>query len=244
MFVVVVNFYWNQVEVFNDIWEAWHDIMIPIGSTVANNETFQIDDHLIGIIRPNLCKLVVLVNLPSQIRRVNTTIAFTWNEKWIISSSGSVLWELRIPLPKSKIGVLRLNHVIVYHIFVLNLPWREANASRWFQVNHTGIRNPWVWVFCHSCREVINHPRTVFLHEAEEGWASWTSVEPDEDWISFWVVLRLHENVMQLFFIIHFQITRVRIRWHWQLSFRFIILQQVVEFLSLWSSTRQTNDCD
>jgi len=75
--IVLMNTFWNKVEILDNIWEAGHDIICPVSGTVADNETFQIDRHRIVVTRPNLGELIILVNLPGQVRRVNATITLT-----------------------------------------------------------------------------------------------------------------------------------------------------------------------
>ena len=49
----------------------------------------------------------------------------------------------------------------------------------------------------------------MFLEESKEGGAAWTSIEPENDWISSWIILRLNINIMETLCICYWEVSGV-----------------------------------
>jgi hypothetical protein len=64
----------NDVEVVNDIRERGRNINVPIGSTIANNETLKVVSLGLLVHRD---KLIVLMDLPSEVGDVYASVALS-----------------------------------------------------------------------------------------------------------------------------------------------------------------------
>ena len=71
----------NDIEIVYNIGERGRDVDIPIGSTVADNETLEVIALCLLVDRN---KLIVLMNLPGEVRYVDTSIALTGDVKRVI----------------------------------------------------------------------------------------------------------------------------------------------------------------
>lgn len=89
----------DQVEVVDNIWESGRDIDVPISSTIGNNETFQ--RKSLGLL-VYLDKRVVVVDLPSQVGCVDSTVALARYVKIICKE----FWETSVPVKKGRESVL------------------------------------------------------------------------------------------------------------------------------------------
>ncbi len=74
---------------------------------------------------------VPLMDLPCEIRSVDSGIALSSNEKFVCS----VLWEGLVEVLKSYEGVLALRKVAMEGV-ISSISWREAHAGRAFDVQH------------------------------------------------------------------------------------------------------------
>lgn len=83
----------------HDIWEGWLYVDVPLGGTIANNETLKIQLAL-GLPDPHL--LVVLVNLPSKVGGVDTSVTLTCNVEIIHKIFGEEL----VPIEESGLRIL------------------------------------------------------------------------------------------------------------------------------------------
>ncbi len=68
---------------------------------------------------------------------------------------------------------------------------------------------PWIWVLNDSGRAIIDHTRTVLLHQSKHGGAAWAAIEPEKDGIRSWLVLRLGQHIVELLGVTNVQIPRV-----------------------------------
>ena len=73
-FVGVKEWLLNQVEMVQNIWERGVYVDVPLGGTITNNETLKIQLGL-GLSDSNL--LIVLVDLPSEVGDIDTSITLT-----------------------------------------------------------------------------------------------------------------------------------------------------------------------
>lgn len=110
----------NEVEGINNIWEAWEHIIFPISCTVAYDEALDV----VGFHAFGLADHVVLVDLPGQIRGVDTSITFTRDEKWVWLEG----WEQSIEFFKGGESVLGGDHIIIDHFWLSHIPWGESNT--------------------------------------------------------------------------------------------------------------------
>jgi len=187
----LVQTLWHKVEVLVKLWERWKNIITPVCRTVTHDESLQVYRHLIRIIWPNLSQLIILVNLIGQVWRVNSTIALTRNEQGIVSIifSRTVLRELGIPCSQRSVSIFGLNHIVVYHFFLLDVPWGKSDTSWRLKIDHTSISDPWVWILSNIGSIVLNDPWAVFLHKTEQGRTARTTIKPNENWIGLWIIL-------------------------------------------------------
>lgn len=75
---VLVDALRDQIEVLDDIDEGGLNIEAPVGGAVANDEALEVHLHDISVEEfPHLVHLVMLIDLPCQVRRIYSTIALT-----------------------------------------------------------------------------------------------------------------------------------------------------------------------
>jgi len=112
---------WNKIELIDNIWEAREHIVFPISSTISNDETLNVISCFVFDFSDN----VMLVDLPCQIRSIDTTITFTRDEKrvWLESI------KEYIEFFKCSKSIFRSNHIIIDHFFLGYVPWGESNTS-------------------------------------------------------------------------------------------------------------------
>jgi len=80
----------NNIEVIEGLGKRWVSVNVPVGASITYHHTTKIDVEE-GWVK--LCLLVVLVNLPSEERYIDSGVALTWNKKFV----GEILWELCVP---------------------------------------------------------------------------------------------------------------------------------------------------
>ena len=73
--VIVVQFLWNEVEIVCDVWETGANVIVKVGGTITNDNTFEIINCSVALLKHALN--IVIVKLPSKIRYVNASIALT-----------------------------------------------------------------------------------------------------------------------------------------------------------------------
>ena len=75
----------------------------------------------------------------------------------------------------------------------------ETYTSRLLQVKKVLPHIPWIRIIFECSATIsINNERSMLLEHSEKRGAPWTTIEPDEDGVIFWVVLRLDEDVMKI----------------------------------------------
>jgi hypothetical protein len=85
--------------------ERWRNIISPVGGTVGNHETLEVDELDVGV---DLVLLVVLIDLPGEVRNVDTTVTLTRDEKLVLLK----LRELSVERLESSEGILGLLHIV------------------------------------------------------------------------------------------------------------------------------------
>jgi hypothetical protein len=81
----------NDIEIADSSWEAWLNIDIPVSGSVTHHHTGKVYFKSVTLERG---LLIILINLPSEVRYINSTIALTRDKQLV----GQVLWELSKPL--------------------------------------------------------------------------------------------------------------------------------------------------
>lgn len=102
--------------------------------------------------------LVVLIDLPGEVRNVNTTITLTRDEKFVFLK----LREFSVERLKSGKGILRLLHVIGVPVSI-GASDRVTNTSRRLNVENRLLSVPWEWVLLNVALTIIDDARTVFV---------------------------------------------------------------------------------
>lgn len=157
----------------------------------------------------------MLVNLPAQIRNVNSTVTFSRDIKVVWKS----FWEFFKPCKKGNHCILGLSYIIldIIRSIILRFPLTGntvSNSSRWLDVEHIGSSVPRVWV-CFNIRfSIINNPRSMFLKHAQKWWTPRTSIKPNNQRIKTWLVHRIDINIMQSLTLWDIQVSRVTSRRH------------------------------
>lgn len=127
-------FLWDQVKVENGLWETWRDIKVPVGGTIANHHTLEVDvvsfSGLLNI-------FVVVVDLPGHVRNVNSSVTLTRDENLMVLE----FWELREPVQKGINSILGLNGVVGSFIG-FGSGNGESNTGWGLDVEHVGVFVP------------------------------------------------------------------------------------------------------
>jgi hypothetical protein len=178
----------DDVEVVHDVGEGRRDIDIPIGSTVADNETLQV--VALGLL-VDVNKLVVLMNLPCKVGNIDSSIAFTRDIKRVVEELGVSSEEV---LHGGK-GVLGLSHIIVDSVLGVDTDG-VADTGGALDVKDVSTFVPGLWVGLDVVFTIINNEGTVLLEEGKEGGAAGTTIEPDDDWVVIGVTQRSDKYVM------------------------------------------------
>ena len=118
-----------------------------------------------------------MVNLPSKIWHVKTSVALSRNEQRIVG----VFRELFVKLLQSNESVFRRAHVRVLDIVTVIGHDRVPDAGWRFNIEHVGLIVPGVGVDIHGLSVIINDPRSVFLPKPKHRRASRATIEPDQE---------------------------------------------------------------
>jgi hypothetical protein len=160
--------------------------------------------------------LVVLVDLPSQVWNVDSSVALTGEEELVSSELWEVLLEEDTDCHQSIFGGAGVTMVSVCFAFSLG----ESNTSWLFEEKHACVFVPWMWVFVDfsPLLSVINDPWAILLEVSKKGGASWSTVVPKDNWISGWIIHRLDKDVMKSLASADVQEPRVRVSQHGQVG--------------------------
>jgi len=170
----------NDLEVSEGGWECGPHIVGPVGGTIADHSSTKFD-HGEGLVELSL--LVVLVDLPGKVRNVDSSVRLTGNENFVVKALG----ELGEPHAESIDGVLGLNHIVSVEIAILTGN-RPADTGGTLKEHNVGAFVPRVRVRLEVILAIVNDNRSKFLHHAEHGGAAGTTIEPNDNGISFWGV--------------------------------------------------------
>jgi len=89
--------------------------------------------------------------------------------------------------------------VVAAVLWIINrVTVRVTNTSWLFNVEHIGKLIPGMLIFIESRVKVRLKEWTVLLSPCKHGRASWSTVEPDDEWIIDWIVLTCNEQIMNL----------------------------------------------
>lgn len=159
---------WNDIEVHQKLWVHGPDIRGPVGGSVTDHNTSQVVLNEIWIIEiPELGLLIILVDLPGEVWGVDSTVTLATDVQFIILLIWSVLRESVVPLLEGGEGILRLEHIIVNPLGLINVPWGEAYTGWGLQVDNVGVFVPWIRVLNNFTSTIFEYPWAVFLHECE-----------------------------------------------------------------------------
>lgn len=117
---------WDHVEIEDSIWECWPHIEFPISGTISYHSSVKINVSECWVVHSSQ---VVLVNLPSKVWSVNTSVTLSRYPQFVALK----LWELRVPVLKSVKCILRLRHIIMLPGHV-GLGYGISNTSWTFNV--------------------------------------------------------------------------------------------------------------
>ena len=110
----------------------------------------------------NADKLVVLVELPSEVGDVDTSITLTGDVQRVVEELGEAAEEV---LHGSE-GILGLSHIIVNSIFWVHTNG-VANTCRALDVEDVGALVPWLRIGLDLILTIINNEGTVLLEKSE-----------------------------------------------------------------------------
>jgi hypothetical protein len=98
-FKIIEHLWRNDVEISDCSREARLNINIPVCRSITNHHTGEVHFKSVTL-KSGL--LIVLIDLPSEVWNINSTVAFTRDEQLI----WEILWEFSKPLLKSGKSVL------------------------------------------------------------------------------------------------------------------------------------------
>lgn len=139
LIVAVQHLLRNNIVPIKNLRETCLDIKVPIGGAISNDHAGKIVSHFFFGID------IVLVELPSQIWGVNSTVAFPCDIKRI----PKVLWEVLVPLFKGRESIICLSVIVVDLILFWSVG--EANTRWRLKVNDVGVLGPGVRIPCEFC---------------------------------------------------------------------------------------------
>lgn len=105
----IKKFVRNEIEATSGLWNNWGIVIFPFGGTIANDETLEVITIFSFF---HLVLFVVLVDLPSEIWSINTSIGLTSHKEVVVF----VFWELDVPLLESFESIFRDTHVVMFHV--------------------------------------------------------------------------------------------------------------------------------
>ena len=150
----------DDVEVVDDVGEGGRDVDVPIGRTVAYNETLKVVALSLLV---NVDKLVVLVDLPSEVGDVDTSVALTGDIERVVKELGEAAVEI---LHGSK-GVLGLSHIIVNSVLRVHTDG-VSNTSRALDIKNVSTLVPWLRIGFDEVFAIIDDEGAVLLEKCEE----------------------------------------------------------------------------
>jgi len=179
----------HEIKVVHNFREWLWDIYFPISGTISNYEALKIKLSLCLL---NSNKKIVLMNLPSKVRHVNSSITFTWDVEVIICP----LWETCIEVSKCGKGINRLCHIIMNTIVWIVTHW-ITNTCRAFNIENISSFIPGIRIVLDKILSIINDKWSMFLEESEKWRAARASVEPNNNWIVLRIIEWCNKDVME-----------------------------------------------
>lgn len=151
----------NKIKVENSLGEGRHAVNVPVGETISYHSTCQRDVVECWV---KLSLQVVLVDLPGEVRHINSGITFTTYEKFVSLE----FRELSVPKLKGSNGVLRLDHVISLEILVGSCG-TETNSSGTLEPDDVSLHVPRERVSLDNTLTIVNNSRSILLHHTKHG---------------------------------------------------------------------------
>ena len=148
------------------------------------------------------------MDLPCEIRSVDSGIALSSNEKFVCS----VLWEGLVEVLKPHEGVLALREVAMESI-ISSISWGEAHTGWAFDVQHVRSIVPRPRIRLQYFFSIVEYEGSVLLHESKKSGAAGAAIEPYQDRVIFCIVQRLNEHVMQTLSRRHVEEPTVPVSW-------------------------------
>ena len=128
----------NDLEVLEGLRERRPDVITPVGGTVANHGALQVDLSKVSV---ELSLQVVPVDLPGEVRYVDTSVGLTADEETVAQELG----ELCEPVLECSKCILGLDHIVGAHVS-LGASDRPADAGRALNEENVGALVPRVRV--------------------------------------------------------------------------------------------------
>lgn len=151
----------NEVKVESSLGEGGHAVDVPVGETISYHSTCKRDVVECWV----KCSLqVVLIDLPSEVRYINSSVTFTTYEKFVSFE----FRELSVPKLKGSNGVLRLDHVIGLEILVSSCG-TETDSGGTLEPNDVSLHVPGERVVLNHTLTVVDNSRSVLLHHTKHG---------------------------------------------------------------------------
>lgn len=149
----------DSVEVKHSSRERGHAVNVPVSQPIAYHGSSQWD---VVEGRVEFSLQVVLVDLPSEVRDVDSSITFSTNKELVSLE----FRELFVPDFECSNSVLRLNHIVGLHV-LFGLSERVADSSGTLKPDNVSLCVPGVGVVFDYCLTIIHNPRSVLLHETK-----------------------------------------------------------------------------
>ena len=169
--------------------ESSCSIVLPVGDTVSDGETLKVWLECVRVVLLSL--LVVLVDVISEVRNVDSGVRLTRDEKLVVLELG----EFVVPLENGGQVVLSTD-VIIEGAILDATAVRVTDTSGLLDVEHVSLSVPGVITLVELLATGLELEGTVLLHETKHGRAAGAAIEPDEDWGVLSVLLGLEEEVM------------------------------------------------
>ena len=149
----------DDVEVVHDIRERRGDINIPVSSTVSDDEPLQVVSLSLLV---HAHQLVVLVDLPGEVRHIDSSITLTRDVQGVVEELGEATEEV---LHGSE-GILGLSHVVVDPVLGVDTDG-VADTGGALDVEDVSTLVPGLWVRLDVVFTIINDEGAVLLEEGQ-----------------------------------------------------------------------------
>ena len=180
---------WNHVPVVKSLKEVRISVDVVISNTISNDETSKVVS-VIPLV--HVLNKIPLVDLPGKVRGVYPSIALSCNIELIASET----WIGMIEVLKTHKCILGLRHVAVQQV-ISSVSNGESYSCRAFNIQKVSVNIPWVRVRLNDSFTIIENEGPMLRHKSQHRGTAGTTVEPNKDWISRWLIKRFYEDIVK-----------------------------------------------